>query len=690
MMSRKSYLQHFFLFFLFIFCSFIPVFADSVSHERLASEIIAPYSLGDPTDIEGVYHLLNGSHQPGGYIIQSEVISPLPGFSGQPMNLLVVLDYEGVFIDVKLLDHKEPIFVSGLGEAPLRKFLEQYRGLSINTPMTVGTNYGRGKGGTLTYLDGVTKATASVRIAHESIIAVAHEVAKKKLKGLNRSSSSAKPDRTKEITFTFEELIKRGIARRYTTDHAALRAFYKGTKWEYDDPFPDRADTELYADFWVIDIGPPSVAKAIFEEETLKELQKLFDIAPQDEPIFMIEAADHGLVSEEFVRNTSPGLIIVRQDGLPLALRDADLTVETKAGVPDGVGMVFRIDRRLGFDPSRVWEVGLIATREHGIFQPEIGQMELTANYKSDPDLYLKSAITATIEPWKSSIYERRSDLIILAIVLICGITLMLFQTRVVRFKNFYEIRLSYLAIILFFVGFWGQGQLSIFTPLAVISSLTEGKSIEFLLYDPFSLMIWVVTIISFVFWGRALFCGWLCPFGAFQEGLQEISKKICIKQIRVSEKLDTHLKKFKFLTLAGLVSLIFIAPQYIDSGVEVEPFKTAISVFFVREYYFVIYAIFCLGLTLFISRGFCRYICPLGAVMAIGGFLRLRPWIKRRSECGSPCRFCTVKCDYKAICKNGAVVYGECLGCLECVKIFENKELCVPERVLMKKKLRK
>ena len=77
-----------------------------------------------------------------------------------------MLDLEGRFIDVRLVSHNEPIFVSGLGEAPFRRFLEQYRGLSINTPMVVGVPYGEGADGTgVTYLDGVQKATASVRIA---------------------------------------------------------------------------------------------------------------------------------------------------------------------------------------------------------------------------------------------------------------------------------------------------------------------------------------------------------------------------------------------------------------------------------------------------------------------------------------------------------------------------------------------
>ena len=56
-----------------------------------------------------------------------------------------------------------------------------------------------------------------------------------------------------------------------------------------------------------------------------------------------------------FIRNTSPDWLSAEQDGLPVALRDADLFVELGKGVPDGEAMVLRTDRRLGFDPAREW-----------------------------------------------------------------------------------------------------------------------------------------------------------------------------------------------------------------------------------------------------------------------------------------------------------------------------------------------
>ncbi|MEM1201050.1 MAG: 4Fe-4S binding protein, partial [Pseudomonadota bacterium] len=120
-------------------------------------------------------------------------------------------------------------------------------------------------------------------------------------------------------------------------------------------------------------------------------------------------------------------------------------------------------------------------------------------------------------------------------------------------------------------------------------------------------------------------------------------------------------------------------APALNDHLIEIEPFKTAVTTFFVREWYFVVYAVGLLVLSMFLFKGFCRYLCPLGALMAVGGLLRLKNWIPRREVCGSPCQLCKVQCNYNAISKSGAIRYDECFQCLDCVTIHDDADQCVP-----------
>ncbi|MGB0903447.1 MAG: 4Fe-4S binding protein, partial [Mangrovicoccus sp.] len=239
------------------------------------------------------------------------------------------------------------------------------------------------------------------------------------------------------------------------------------------------------------------------------------------------------------------------------------------------------------------------------------------------------------------------------------------------------------------FVGWWGQGQLSIVTPLAVLNTALTGGSFAFLLYDPFSLAIWAATILGFFLWGRGLFCGWLCPFGALQEFADHLGRALRLPQIEPSAIWDARLKLLKYGVLASLIAVAIWAPQHIDKAAEVEPFKTAITVYFIRSWPYVLYAGFWLVLGLFLFKGFCRYLCPLGALMAIGGALRLNSWIPRRGDCGSPCQLCRVKCRYGAIEKTGKVAYSECFGCLDCVTIHDDPKQCVPLVLAAKRKER-
>ena len=73
----------------------------------------------------------------------------------------------------------------------------------------------------------------------------------------------------------------------------------------------------------------------------------------------------------------------------------------------------------------------------------------------------------------------------------------------------------------------------------------------------------------------------------------------------------------------------------------EVEPFKTAIVLRFLRDWPFVAWALLLLAAGLFIERFFCRYLCPLGAALALPARLRQFEWLKRHRQCGRECRIC-------------------------------------------------
>lgn len=666
-------------------CAALPGRAgELLSAEALAGLIRPPYALGPALDDRGLYSLLNSGGAEAGYVFQTEPLAPLPGFSGAPIDMLVVLDLDGRFIDVRLLTHNEPIFVSGLGEAPFHGFLEQYQGLSISQPMVVGTPYGGGAGGSLTYLDGVTKATASVRIAHESLLAAARHVAQERMQGI-AAGPPAHPDPDHDEPLAWDDLVAQGLAARLTVTNAEIDAAFAGTVWADDDPEAADDPDGLYLDLWLIDLGPPAIARAALAPDSLADLQRFLAISPDEEPLLVIDAGRHGLVSPDFVRNTAPDWLGAEQDGLPVALRDADLFVELSPDAPealrdDAVAMILRTDRRLGFDPTRDWTLQVAALREHGMFQPEIGTVTLEIAHATPGRFYLRPGAVTPAAPWRDAIASRRADLAVLGtgLVLLLG-TLAFAQSPLAGLAAYPALRLGVLAAVAGFVGWWGQGQLSIVTAMATLRTVLDGGSFAFLLYDPFSLMVWAAALVGLVLWGRGLFCGWLCPFGALQTFADRLGRLLRLPQLEPSPAWDRRLKSLKYLVLAGLLFVVLYAPDHIDTAAEVEPFKTAITTFFLREWYYVAYAAFWLLLGMVLFKGFCRYLCPLGALLAIGGALRGRDWIPRRADCGSPCQLCRVKCRYGAINRLGKIEYNECFQCLDCVTIHDDPARCVP-----------
>ncbi|WP_422047922.1 4Fe-4S binding protein [Shimia sp.] len=659
--------------------------AEVLTKNELSELVIPPYSLGDQVNDKGLWELDNSGGQHAGYIFETEPLAPLPGFAGAPINVLVTLDLEGNYLDMRLLQHNEPIFVSGLGNAAFHKFFEQYRGHNIASSLVVGTPYGDAgsASGSLVYLDGVTKATASVRIAHESILAATTQIAREKMQGV-AAGPPAHPNQDFVEDLTWDALVEQGLAQRFLVTNAEIEAVFEGTLWADDDPEAQDDPNGAYLDLWIVDVGPPSIARAVLDEDTFAELQGFLEISDFDEPLLLLEAGRHGLVSEDFIRNTSPDWLSAEQFGLPVALRDSDLFVDLHRDLPDhlhdATAMILRTDRRLGFDPTSEWQLNVLALREHGSFMPQIGSETLSVTHSTDARFFTRPEVPKPLPPWREALRNRQADLIVLGVSLIALFAALFFKMNALAsWRWFTPARLTFLAVMTGFVGFWGQGQLSIVTVIGVLRTAWEGGTYAFLLYDPFSLLVWGAAIIGFILWGRALFCGWLCPFGALQEFAHHIGRALRLPEIEPSALWDKRLKALKYVILASLVGLIFISPQHIDKAAEVEPFKTAITTFFIREWYYVAYAVGLLLLSTVLFKGFCRYVCPLGAFMAIGGLLRGRDWIARREECGSPCQLCKVRCNYKSIAPKGQIQYSECFGCLDCVTIHDDAQTCVP-----------
>ena len=202
---------------------------------------------------------------------------------------------------------------------------------------------------------------------------------------------------------------------------------------------------------------------------------------------------------------------------------------------------------------------------------------------------------------------------------------------------------------------------------------------IGFYLAEPLMVIIAGYTLVSVVLIGRGVFCGWLCPFGALQDLLGQLSRALRVPQWNPPVALEKRLWMGKYIAAAAVLALVMIEIDPAGATLEIEPFKTAITTKFTRAWPYVLYAGALLAIGLFSERAYCRFLCPLGGVLAFLDRLHLLNLLKRRPECGSPCHLCRRGCPVRAIEPSGRIVTSECFQCLDCQVEFYDETRCPP-----------
>jgi len=119
---------------------------------------------------------------------------------------------------------------------------------------------------------------------------------------------------------------------------------------------------------------------------------------------------------------------------------------------------------------------------------------------------------------------------------------------------------------------------------------------------------VFILSVILPLFFGRAFYCSWVCPYGA----AQELCAKINSKKARVSpqiKKILNHTREAVFYTIMILLWIGFVFDVFL-----VEPFA-AFSITKASYFTMGLAGVF-LVISLFVPKAWCNYFCPTGYLL--------------------------------------------------------------------------
>lgn len=618
-----------------------------------------------------------------GYLFLTDDLVNIPGFSGTPVDLLVAMDSQGGYIDVRVVRQNEPVFVDGLGPEPLLAFLKQYKGKSIHSNIKVAVPHEQKDRqiSTNTYIDGVSKASASVRIINETILSAALKVAREKLADqVPQEAPRVRADLMRRMSW--QQLLDAGYVKRLRLTNRMVEAAFAGTSFADVDEDATAHPDAVFIDLYFAQVNVPSIGANLLDDDSWRRLGA--KLQENDEAIIVMADGANSFTGEGFVPGSVPDRLGINQGKFPINLRNQVLDLGLRSGVPAfSQAEIYRIDRRSGFNPAAPWQFTFRVPRSHGYFLSETASRDFVGDYALPAELFL-GPDKADERPWLAVWQGQAGTLAVLALSL-AGLAVVLARPGLLtrRPGRLAWPRRLFLVYALGFIGWYAQGQLSMVTVLGLVKMIRAPGDLSFLLYDPISLLLWVYVLAAVAVWGRGAFCGWLCPFGALQELVAQAAAMVRLRPVRLSDTLQRRLARLRYAVLGALVVGTLIAPHWAERLAEVEPFKTAITLGFQRHWPYVAYAVALVLGGAVIYKGFCRFLCPLGALLSLPATLRHHAWLPRRAECGTACQICRRHCEYGAISPSGgAIRYADCVQCLDCVAILHDPARCVPLRL--------
>lgn len=595
-----------------------------------------------------------------GWVVLSTDVVNLKAYSGKPLITLIGLDPKGVIRGAKVIHHSEPILLLGIPEGELHDFVNFY----IGRKATDRVNVGAGAGNTdIDSVDAISGATVTALVQNSTILdsaralGIANGVIKSNTKLLGHFVEESEP-------WLFQQMRSEKV-------FGSLRITEK-------DIGKSQAD-KVYVDILYTIADAPQVGKALMGENTYNYFMKK---KKDDEHLLVVLNSGLGsFKGSGFVRGGIFDRIRLDQGLQTVIFTDKDYAV-LKVSAPDAPrfneAAVF-ICRGGKIDPGKRFEFIFISSFYDGksAFSREFHSFR--SSYRLPKSVYQLDEDDPEDVVWKQRWRTQQASVWVLGSLLF--VLMVVFTARgwmcgdMTRLKHMHFVSLV-TAVILF--GFCWQAQPSFTQMFTFFDSIVGEWHIRLFLIEPLIFIFWIFIAVSLFIWGRGIFCGWVCPYGALSELTYKLGRVLKIKEINLPRGVHRYARHLRYVIAVALVAIYFYDPILGEMAVEIEPFKTT---FFLvpweRDILFFLWWILLLVLSLMTFRPFCRYLCPLGALLALPSSFRLRS-PRRRNFCSS-CTICPRKCEPQAIDDKGIIDPRECLSCMECEANYLDSKTCPP-----------
>jgi NosR/NirI family nitrous oxide reductase transcriptional regulator len=579
------------------------------------------------------YRRVDGERRLVGYVFLTSNVVDVEGYGNEPIEFLVSIDTNGTIHGVELVEQHEPFFDRASAIQRLRRFSYQMVGMSVTEEVTL-----RDAGSNEYHVDALTGASVTTRASIETVTRSARIVAREK--GIV-SASTVDDGSANETAATNQSASERRMT---------LGDLGRGTdlaRWGVGTP-PDpnaSAPIQLYA----APIEAPPVRQSLLGSENATDANATVLWVGLDAPG---SPRPEGLRLHQWVQSYAPPVHETQVEGV-------DWSAALVVGRLD-TSRPFVLDLTLdGERVRRTYGPGGLAVRRP-----------------------VDAAAARALPAWVGTVESAWQDnwVTAVALVLFLGgiVGVFTFRSRLCRHAGVTvnRLRIGTLATTLVFLGWYHPTQpttqqIAILVRELISWATAGGFRWALFFSAPLVAITFICIALVIPKWGRGVFCGWICPFGA----LSELLYKATPWEYELPREYHVKLEKLRYPLFVAIVVGFVVSTDFGATLAKAEPFKAAFYSSLVTDPVYIAWSALLVVSGAVMFRPYCRYICPLGAGLALGNVLQRTP-IQRYDLCGD-CVKCQTDCDFQAIEDDGSIDRFQCFQCSVCVDNYYDPDGC-------------